>query len=527
MIAFSLPDWRSSISGILLTVVAIPGVSPEAQEVSCMAGFAGPYPCQNVDLKAFLPTNALIGGTGSDIWGWTDPLTGKEYAIQGHGAAVPTSTNSATTFTDISDPENPIYLGFLPAPAINLLWRDVKVYQNHAYIVGDANVDTDHGVEIFDLTQLRGLNGTPPVMFAATSVYHGTATQNVGNAHNIWINEESGFLYVVASSSCGGGMHVANLALDPANPQFVSCIDTIGLSGQPLNVHDAQCVVYRGPDSEHFGKEICFNANEDELHVVDVNDKSSPVVLAKRVYEGLGYVHQGTLTEDHAYFLSNDELDELNALTAAAPHNTHTYLWDIRDLDNPVQMPTFVGSSAAIDHNMYVRGQYLFQTNYTAGLRIIDIFDVANANLSEIAFFDTHPADNATTFAGTWSNYAFFPSGTVVASNIEDGLYVLEPNLPADLDGDYVADANDNCIEVSNPTQCDTNGDGFGNHCDADLDNNGIVNQIDLGMLRAQFGDTGESDADLDCNRVVNQIDLGMLRDAFGEAPGPSGRMAN
>jgi hypothetical protein len=92
-----------------------------------------------------------------------------------------------------------------------------------------------------------------------------------------------------------------------------------------------------------------------------------------------------------------------------------------------------------------------------------------------------------------------------------------------DADGDDVADVLDNCTLVANPSQCDTNGDGFGNHCDADLDNNGIVNQIDLGMLRTEYGSTeADNDADLDCNGVVNQIDLGRLRDALGDPPGPS-----
>jgi hypothetical protein len=94
-------------------------------------------------------------------------------------------------------------------------------------------------------------------------------------------------------------------------------------------------------------------------------------------------------------------------------------------------------------------------------------------------------------------------------------------DVDTDLDG--IFDSLDNCTLVPNPSQCDTNSDGFGNHCDADLDNNNIVNQIDLGMLRDAYGETGSNDADLDCNGVVNQIDLGRMRDAQGQPPGPSG----
>lgn len=401
-----------------------------AQGVPCIAGFAGPYPCHNVDLLAFMPTSALVGGSsGADIWGWTDPETGREYAVQ--------SLSDATAFVDVTVPTEPVFVGYLPAPATNFLWRDVKVYRDHAYIVGDFspfsadddNPDAVHGLQVFDLTLLR--DAEPFTEFSETSRYDG-----FDEAHNIAINEETGFAYVVASDTCGGGMHMLDLEPDPANPRFVGCFDDAG-----LNVHDAQCVVYNGPDAEHFGREICFNANETELDIVDVTDKSSPVVLARVVYEGQGYVHQGWLTEDHRHFALGDELDELNALTALDPHNTHTYLFDVSDLDNPAQLPTHVGPTAAIDHNLYIRGRFMYQANYTAGLHILDVDGIAQGNLEEVAFFDTHPSNSETTFAGSWSSYPFFESGVVVVSNIEDGLYVLGPHLPAE-DGQVGDKAN-------------------------------------------------------------------------------------
>lgn len=494
---------------LLLTTAAV-----QAQ-VPCTLGMAGANPCLNVDLMAVLPNSALAaGGTGADIWGWTDPLNGREYAIMSH--------STTTSFTDITDPTLPVYLGFLQGPAVNALWRDVKVFNNHAYVVGDFGPLTDHGVQIFDLTQLRGQTGTPPVEFAQTNVYFGPPGNSFGENHNLWINEQTGFGYLVAGDSCGGGMHVMDLNVDPANPVFVGCIDTTSQTGGALVVHDTQCVIYHGPDTDHQGKEICFNANEDELHIVDVTDKVNFVVLAKLTYAGFSYVHQGTLTEDHAYFLSNDETDELDALTAGSPQNTNTYLWDVRDLDNPVQMPTYTAASAAIDHNMYVRGQYLFQSNYTAGLRILDISDIANnGNIFEYGFFDTHPASDATTFAGSWSNYAFFPSGTIIVSDIDDGLYILRANLPADFDNDYIADSNDNCTLVQNPRQRDTDSDGFGNYCDADLSNNCVVNFIDLGLMRSLYL-SASPDADLNGNGVVNLTDVGIMKAQFLGAPGPT-----
>lgn len=372
---------------------------------TCDDGMAGPYPCSNVDLLAFVPTNALVGGTSADIWGWTDPATGKEYAITSH--------NNSTSFVDISDPVNPIFLGYVPAPVPNILWRDVKVYDNHAYIVGDGDFVIPHGLQIFDLTQLRDVT-TPPVIFEQTARFMG-----VDNSHNIAINEETGVAYLVGSSRCSAGLFMLDLTNDPTNPAELGCFSDDGYT------HDVQCVVYDGPDAAHVGKEICVAANEDTLTFVDVTDKSNPVQLSREGYAGSAYTHQGWFTEDHAFFISNDELDEQNF-----GHNTHSYIWDVRDLENPVLINTYVGPTTSIDHNLYIRDGFVFESNYTSGLRILDTADIANGNLTEVAFFDTHPASDVAQFAGTWSNYPYFESGVVILSNIEDGLYIVQPNLP-------------------------------------------------------------------------------------------------
>ena len=96
----------------------------------CVAGFAGQYPCSNVDLDAFMPLSQIGGGAGSDLWGWTDPLTSKEYALVGR--------SNGTAFVDISDPVNPVYLGNLPTETVSSSWREVNVYGNYAFIVCDA-----------------------------------------------------------------------------------------------------------------------------------------------------------------------------------------------------------------------------------------------------------------------------------------------------------------------------------------------------------------------------------------------------
>lgn len=366
----------------------------------CVGGTAGGYPCQNVDLMSFLPLSSIGGGNGNDIWGWTDPLTGKEYAIMGR--------TNGTAFVDISNPESPIYLGNLPTHTVNSTWRDIKVYANHAFIVSEAS---GHGMQVFNLTQLRTVT-SPPITFSNTAHYNG-----FGNAHNIAINEATGFAYAVGTSTCSGGLHMVNIQ-NPTSPSNAGCFSSDGYT------HDTQCVIYTGPDTTYQGQEICFNSNEDTLTIVNVNNKSNPVQLSRVGYSGSRYTHQGWLTEDQRYFLLDDELDEQNN-----GHNTRTYIWNVADLNAPVLIGNFTSSAAAIDHNQYIKGNYSYQANYRAGLRILNLTNVASGSLTEAGYFDIYPANNNANFNGAWSTYPYFASGMVIVSGIEQGLFVLRPNL--------------------------------------------------------------------------------------------------
>ena len=366
-------------------------------------GFVDIYPCKNIDLLHRVHLNQMGGNSstqGSDIWGWTDSLTGKEYAI--------ITLNSGTSFVDISEPTSPIVVGHLATVTTPSTWRDVKTYQNHAYIVSEAS---DHGMQVFDLKQLRDATNTP-IVFFATTVY-----QEFGNAHNIVINEDSGFAYAVGSNTCNGGLHMINLQ-NPDQPTNAGCFSADGYT------HDAQCVIYHGSDKSHLGKELCFNANEDTITIVDVSDKNAPVQLSRTSYNNSQYTHQGWLTENHRYFLMNDELDEQNL-----GHKTKTYIWDMLDIDAPQLIGFYNGPKDSIDHNLYVKGNLAYLTNYSSGLSIVDISDVANVHLQEVANFDSFPANDNTTFNGGWSSYPYFESGNVIMSDFEGGLFILKPNL--------------------------------------------------------------------------------------------------
>ncbi|MCR9250283.1 MAG: choice-of-anchor B family protein [bacterium] len=396
-------------SVIVFFLVVITFNSTIAQTTPCEQGMAGDYPCGNVSLVAHVNPQSLfseiLGGTwANDIWGWTDPDSGTEYVIIG--------LPNGTTFVDISDPEFPVVVGHLDShEGRNSLWRDIKVYSNHAFIVNEAS---GHGMQVFDLTRLRDVTDAPE-MFTEDAHYNG-----VSNAHNIVINEETGFAFAVGStgSGCnGGGLHMINIQ-DPLNPTYAGCFDDDGYT------HDAQCVIYNGPDTDYVGKEICFNSNEDAVTIVDVTDKNNPIQISTIGYGGSAYTHQGWLTEDHQYFLSNDELDE-----AQQGIQTRTLLWDFTDLDNPTLLGNYYGNSNAIDHNLYVHDGHVYMSNYNSGLRILNLDNIADASVFEVAFFDTHPENDNTQTEGTWSNYPYFESGVIAVSDINRGLFLLRATL--------------------------------------------------------------------------------------------------
>src|SRR5690606_38153284 len=150
----------------------------------CEGGRAAGYPCRSVDLLSFLPIPRIGGGPQTrlnDIWGWTDPETGREYALVGR--------SDGTAFVDVTDPGRPVYLGGLPLTQLArpTPWRDVKVYADHAFIVADAA--GTHGMQVFDLRRLRDV-ADPPVVFDETNLYFGFE-----EAHNIAINEATGYAY--------------------------------------------------------------------------------------------------------------------------------------------------------------------------------------------------------------------------------------------------------------------------------------------------------------------------------------------
>tara|TARA_B100000963_G_scaffold355180_1_gene372957 strand:- start:1355 stop:2836 length:1482 start_codon:yes stop_codon:yes gene_type:complete len=406
------------------------------------------YPCSNLSLYAHLTPEDLGGKQVNDIWGWFDIETSKEYALVG--------LTDGVSFVDVTNPNQPIVVGKLvesdlPSkynsftlndfPACNLglgssttakmvtqgsAWRDMKVFNDHMFVVSDAQI---HGVQVFDLTRLRTFKDQF-LIFEEDALY-----TKLGNAHNIAINEATGFGYAVGvtqADTCGSrnstGLHIINLN-EPKVPSFAGCYTdsttefnsaySVGIG----YIHDTQCLIYNGPDDRYKNNELCFSSAEGAVVITDVSDKSNPKTLSSTSHPDMGYSHQGWLTEDNQYFLMNDELDEMNF-----GRTTKTYIWNVANINDPVFLGYHTHNTNSIDHNLFVHGDYLMQSNYSSGLRIFNLLDVHNASLNEVAYFDSEPSNNDANYSGSWSNYPYLPSGILIISDIRNGLFILRPD---------------------------------------------------------------------------------------------------
>jgi choice-of-anchor B domain-containing protein len=389
-------------------------------------------------------TNADLGATRlvfpgasfmSDIWGWTSPSAPHhEYAIVG--------TTSGVAFARITDPANPEFLGRVPTTDTGTLrnfWWDIKTYNNHAYWTTEVN---DAGVGIFDLTRLDALSAAPSdATLDADAYYDGAGYRR---AHNISINEDTGFAYLTGASKdpaadpgfVDDGIIILDLKVDPLAPVEVGQI--VG-----NDTHDAQIVSYAGPDPDYQNKEIAvvFNGIDLTVGFYDVTDKNNITTISETTYAGASFTHQGWLTEDHTYLLAGDEEDELFGISDPRnpdlPDTARTYIWDVSDLDNPGVIGSFDSPAASIDHNLFVKGDKVYQAHYTAGIRVLDASDVANGNLSELGHMDTEPRlpnnhmnHNVNIWVGPWGVFPYFDSGTIIASDGLNGLIMMRLDNP-------------------------------------------------------------------------------------------------
>jgi len=384
-------------------------------------GFAAGYPCENVDLYAHLDFTALgcasisANPEGNDIWGWS--YQNRDFAIAG--------CTNGVSFVEITDPTNPKVLGTLPTQSTAIIWRDMKIYKNYAFVVAESR---NHGMQVFDLHKLLDVSPDANRKFKADVWYTaGMGTETQRSTHNIAINEESGRAFLVGCKTCSGGLLIVDIT-NPLNPTYAGCYAGDGYT------HDTQCVIYPGPNHEFIGKEICFAFNEDSLTLVDTTDPGKPVMLSRIVYKGVSYTHQGWATEDFRHLFLDDELDEMYN-TYDNTKRTNTYIWNIENLLSPVQTAVYQSPVQSIDHNQYIYGRCSYQANYASGLRILKLSDNLDTTLpTQIGYFDVHPESDVAEFYGSWSVFANYKGNnrnTVVVESIERGLFILNVDKAA------------------------------------------------------------------------------------------------
>ena len=387
----------------------------------CAEGAMTEFPCTNMELVAHVPISDLGGERGvwvNDVWGWTDPETGRRYAL--------VARRDGASFLDVTDAASPRLLGDLPRtegsrPSV---WRDIKVIGTHAFIVSDGA--GAHGMQVFDLTRLRDV-GPEPATFAPDTTYH-----EIWSAHNVVADTASGFVYVVGANSggntCGGGLHMVDVRT-PEQPTFAGCYTDDEGGGRRGYTHDAQCLVYDGPDQEYVGRQICLGSNATELNIADVTDKSNPTTIATATYPNVSYAHQGWLDDEHRFFYMNDEGDEADGVV----DRTRTLVWDLTELEDPILVKEYLGPVAASDHNLFVTGDLMYQANYGSGLRVLDISERGEPR--EIAHFDSAPYNDdgpgfSAAESGAWSNYPFFEEGLVIFTSVREGLFIMRVTRP-------------------------------------------------------------------------------------------------
>ncbi len=354
----------------------------------------GTFQSSGVNLQAWFPFTAISAAatSASDAWGYVSP-SGREYAILG--------MSNGTAFVEITVPSASQLVQFMPRPASasDSMWRNMKTYQHYCYAVSEGG----GGIQIFDLAQID----SGVITDLGTVTTGGTAA-----SHTMIINEQTGFLYRMGGGS--SGVRAYSLA-NPAVPAYVGAWSS-------KYTHDG--AVFNWPTGPYAGREIflaCGGLNggqtETGLDILDITDKANIVVIGRATYPNAAYCHQGWISPDYKYFYINDEIDEANFGVLC-----QTKIIDIQNLAAPFLAGTYSNGQVSVDHNLYIKGNDLFASNYKSGLRIYDI--TSRLAPSERAWFDTYPTENATGYAGLWSNYPYFPSGTVIGSDIQRGLFV-------------------------------------------------------------------------------------------------------
>jgi choice-of-anchor B domain-containing protein len=429
------------------------GPFPDTQKMQFMSQIAPD------DLGALPVPGVWAKGMMNDIWGWTSPA-GEEYAL---------ATNSGgIAFVRVTDPRNPVFVGRIasqrPLDTGNI-WGDPAVFGNYGYFVTEI---VDSKIVVADLSALDGLGPAPSATTDLPVPQFSFSTGGYRSAHNIQIHEATGYAYVAGvrlaagagNNACGleqpprFNTLIYDLNSDPTNPDVAACMPGVG-------EHDFYPVIYSGPDPDYQGREILFvfdGRDRDPpvgekiggfTEIWDVTNKDDIQVIASFRLPELVFSHNGWTTEEQDFLFIGDEVDELvQAGWSATPSfaqpveptnmpQTGTYIVDVRDLDNPALVERYTDGTVGLDHNFIVKGDKLYIASYTSGTRVLKIVrSNGTVGLRPFAHMDTEPRlqhnilninqeeQFGSAFLGQWGIYPLFDSGTIIATDINNGLIV-------------------------------------------------------------------------------------------------------
>lgn len=356
----------------------------------------------NMNLLSNIDYQQLHNAELNDVWGYVDE-TGKEYALVG--------TTKGTSVVDISDPVNPVEIFW--EPGLESIWRDLKTWGDYAYITTEAQ----NGLLILDLTSL-------PITTGITASYY-TGDISEGyllSAHNLYI-DEIGRAYIFGSNLGTGGVQILDVATNPLDPQRIGEFDD-------WYVHDG---VVRNDTL------FLAHINDGFFSIVDISTLASPVVLGTKTTPNI-FAHNIWPSDDGQFVFTTDEVS--GAFVAA---------YDISNPANIVEVDRVQSSPGAnvIPHNTHVKGNFLVTSYYSDGIVVHDA--THPNNLIEVANFDTYPLQTAG-YDGCWGAYPYLPSGHVLATDREEGLFVLGINYvqAAYLEGTVTDDVTSNPIQGVN-----------------------------------------------------------------------------
>lgn len=394
---------------LLLALMPLKGFSQASMNMVLMSNW------DNNSLAA-LPD----GTTYNDLWGYSDGL--REYAILG--------TIEGFYIIEVTDPTNPLPILFRAGSSNNSLWRDFKTYQNYLYCVSDQGASSS--LQVYDLTNLNSGN--------ISKVYD--SQTDFSTAHNIFVNEATGRLYVAGANTAPSGLIIMDIGTNPESPALLANY-SLGAYVHDVYVHRDTCVAFFGYSG---------------LGLFDFANIATPSAIDMLIttYPDQGYAHSGYADEnfEHLYWAT-----ETNGTGMKISDFTQGFVLD------PVGFfrSNLLGGSAtgSVPHNPFVKGNMLYTSYYHDGVQIWDISNPKNPVLA--AFYDTYPSNtNYTGFQGCWGVYPYLPSGMVMASDKENGLFLFSVNstFPVELK-DFRADPIDDRIRLSWTTTQELNNDFF------------------------------------------------------------------